>query len=135
MTESERRIQLLPKRPPGRGTRKARSFASEIERLRAEGYTCEAIREALAAAGVQVSKSTVQREAARTRSKSLATQASDLSVVRTAPPTSANAVDVAPPADFGVPASPPAPLRGKAIAQTFMQGRITNPLLRKETHK
>jgi hypothetical protein len=135
MTESERRMQLIPERPPGRGTRKARAFAAEIARLRAEGYTCEAIREALAAAGVQVSKSTVQREAARTRSKSQTPQASGLSVVRTAPPASVNAVDVAAPTDVGVPASLPAPLRGKAIAQTFMQGRITNPLLRKEPHK
>ena len=134
MTESQRRPQLIPARPPGRRTRKARAFAVEIERLRAEGYTCETIREALAAAGVQVSKSTVQREAARSKSKSQAPQTSGLPVVRPAPPASVNAFDAAP-AGAGLPTSPSVPLRGKAIAQTFMQGRITNPLLRKETAK
>jgi hypothetical protein len=40
-------------------------FAVDILRLRSQGYTFEAIREALAAAGVHVSNSTVQREVAR----------------------------------------------------------------------
>jgi spermidine synthase len=39
-------------------------------RLHAEGYTFEAIREALADAGVVVSNTTVQREVARLRSQS-----------------------------------------------------------------
>jgi hypothetical protein len=60
---AERR--LIPRRPPGRCNRKAGSFSAEIRRLRAEGYSLDVIREALAAAGVVVSTSTVQREAAR----------------------------------------------------------------------
>jgi hypothetical protein len=58
-------MQLTPRLPPGRKSRKALAYASEIRRLRAEGYTNEAIREALADAGVKVSRSTVHREASR----------------------------------------------------------------------
>lgn len=58
-------MNLVPVRPPGPNARKARAFAADIARLRAQGYTFEAIREALASAGVLVSNSTVQREAAR----------------------------------------------------------------------
>lgn len=57
-------MALTPRRPPGRLSRKARAYASDIRRLYAEGYTLEAIREALADEGVVVSKSTVQRELA-----------------------------------------------------------------------
>jgi len=60
-------FRLAPTRPPGRWHGKARAFAGEIGRLHAEGYTFEAIREALAEAGVVVSNSTVQREVARLR--------------------------------------------------------------------
>lgn len=57
-------MALTPRRPPGRLSRKARAYASDIRRLYAEGYTLDAIREALADEGVVVSKSTVQREIA-----------------------------------------------------------------------
>jgi hypothetical protein len=58
-------MQLIPRRPPGPIPRKASAFGAEIRRLRALGYTAEAIREALADAGVHVSNSTVQRYAKR----------------------------------------------------------------------
>lgn len=58
-------MQLLPDQPPGRSTRKALPFAAEIQRLHAMGYTLEAIREALCAVGVSVSRSTVHREVRR----------------------------------------------------------------------
>jgi hypothetical protein len=59
-------VQLVPRRPQGsKATRKALGFNAEIRRLRAEGYTFEAIREALEDAGVFVSRSTVMREACR----------------------------------------------------------------------
>jgi hypothetical protein len=51
--------------PPGRITRKTRDFEAEIVQLRAQGYTLEAIRQALAGAGVHVSINTVRREAIR----------------------------------------------------------------------
>lgn len=58
-------VRLLPNQPPGRCTRKALPFADEIRRLHAIGYTLEAIRQALSAAGVSVSRSTVHREVRR----------------------------------------------------------------------
>jgi len=58
-------LQLLPDQPPGRSTRKALPFAAEIRRLHAMGYTLKAIREALCAVGVSVSRSTVHREVRR----------------------------------------------------------------------
>lgn len=71
--------RLIPRRPPGRCNRKARTFSAEIRRLRAEGYSFEVIREALAEAGVVVSNSTVQREAARGTSPSESAPESDTS--------------------------------------------------------
>jgi len=58
-------VRLLPNQPPGRCTRKSLHFADEIRRLHALGYTLEAIRQALSAAGVSVSRSTVHREVRR----------------------------------------------------------------------
>lgn len=58
-------MKLTPSRPPGRATRKAGVYSLEIQRLRGDGYTFEAIRTALADAGIQVSLKTVQREASR----------------------------------------------------------------------
>ena len=58
-------MELKPSQPPGRATRKLRGLVSEIARLKGEGYTNAAIQEALAATGVNVGLSTVQREVAR----------------------------------------------------------------------
>ena len=63
-------MQLQPKRPPGRIDRKAGAFASEIVRLRAEGYTYEAIRGALADVGVALSACALRREMRRHLSRS-----------------------------------------------------------------
>lgn len=60
-------LRLEPEQPPGRSTRKALPFADEIHRLHAMGYTLKAIREALRAVGVSVSRSTVHREVRRSR--------------------------------------------------------------------
>lgn len=59
-------MKLDPVGPPT-GYRRARRYASQMLELRLQGYTFEAIREALADAGVNVSNSTVQREVARLR--------------------------------------------------------------------
>jgi hypothetical protein len=116
-------MKLLPKDPPGRTTRRARGYAADIGQLRAQGYTFEAIRQALDEAGVKVSKSTVQREMAR-----LASASSSSSVAVTEPSIPVSAPAAAP--------SPMAPsvvtdLRsGKEIAEAFAGTRITNPLFR-----
>jgi hypothetical protein len=58
-------MRLQPRNPPGNGKRKARRYANDIRKLRAEGHTYETIRLALLDAGVSVSLSTVIREANR----------------------------------------------------------------------
>ena len=58
-------MQLNPKQPPGRANRKALRYSADIHRLRAEGYSFEAIRQALLDVGISVSKATVIREASR----------------------------------------------------------------------
>jgi hypothetical protein len=60
-------FRLTPKHAPGRSSRKARAYAAEIARLHGLGYSLDAIREALADAGVSVSRTTVHREAVRLR--------------------------------------------------------------------
>lgn len=124
-------MKLAPKHPPGRSTRKARVFGAEIGQLRAQGYTFEAIREALAEAGVHVSKSTVQREVARHALPQPPVAAAGVATSGGRSPASRQAP---------APIEPPIPpestphrsdLRsGKDIAQAFVRDRITNPLIR-----
>jgi hypothetical protein len=116
-------MKLSPKDPPGRSTRRARGYAADIGQLRAQGYTFEAIREALAEPEVKVSKSTVRREMARLASTS---------------PTGSVAV-TEPSLPVSVPESVPSPVApsvvtdmrcGKEIAEAFAGTRIINPLFR-----
>jgi len=118
------RVRLNPKHPPGRVNRKARAFEPEIARLRAEGYTCEAIHAALADIGVEVSLSTVQREVARSmrRSSGIARGATSVSAA------DARAAIASPTRSSSVVAG--APRTGKEIAEAFVGKRYTNPLLR-----
>lgn len=58
-------MELHPKRQPGRTDRKAAVYASEIAQLRSAGYTYEAIREALADVGIELSTSALRREMRR----------------------------------------------------------------------
>jgi hypothetical protein len=115
-------MPLAPKHPPGRSTRKARAFEAEIGRLRAQGYTLEAIREALADIGVSVSRSTVQREAARHIRDSAGVHAATL--------LGSTSTTAALPVTPDDPPGPAEPSRGKLIAEAFIRGRITNPLIR-----
>lgn len=127
-------MKLDPKEPPGRSTRKARRFAAEISELRAHGYTFEAIRQALAQAGVQVSNATVQREAARTTR--LRSQAMPLAPCSRPDPVLQGA---APPnvAPAGTPHQRRPDTRAgldlrsaKEIAEAFTEAHISNPLVR-----
>ena len=118
------RMDLTPKLPPGRANRKALAFAADIHRLRAAGYSFEAIRVALLEAGVKVSRTTVKREAARRRAA--APSASQRLVAVPPVPLAAPGADdaVTPPASFiGDSRS------GKEIAEAFMKGRVSNPLM------
>ena len=122
-------MHLIPKHPPGRSNRKARAYAADIARLRTEGYTLEAIRSTLADAGLLVSLSTVQREAARPTRRALA--ADDRPVhhtpIQRAPQTS-------PPIN-ATPALGGGPRSAKEIAAEFMAKQITNPLVRHRSNQ
>lgn len=120
-------MTLEPKLPPGRANRKALRFAIDIRRLRQAGYTFSAIQRALLDAGVDVSLTTIKREAAR-------------KVDPTAPP---NAAPKWPhphaPEGPGTPQSPKplAPLptlprgaTGRELAEAFFNAHPCNPLLR-----
>lgn len=111
---------LNPSLPPGRLSRKALRYSTEIDRLRRLGYSLEGIRLALAEAGVQVSRSTVQREVARAE---------------------ATAERPRKPADVGTPvadrqadpqslAHPSDELSARDEAEAFVRRHIHNPLLR-----
>lgn len=121
-------MKLAPKDPPGRSTRRARGFAADIRLLRSQGYTFEAIREALAEAGVPVSKSTVQREMARQASRPPASPGG------VAEPTLL-ALDCRPAPSPAAPAFAPDQRSGKEIAEAFAKGRINNPLFRNRQMK
>jgi hypothetical protein len=104
-------IKLTPRRPPGHAGRKARGYAPELRRLREEGFTFEAIREALEDAGIRVSERTVRRECARA-----CTSMPTLPETPSVPPPSTN-----PSADVAMSMPPPGVPRGKGIAAEFMQ--------------
>ncbi|MDR7097439.1 hypothetical protein [Hydrogenophaga laconesensis] len=130
-------MKLIPIDPPGRSSRKARHFAQDMRELRAQGYTFEAIRTALAAVGVHVSNATVQREVARAATSRGVVPAVDSG------PRSGN--ELAAPASMASTAAPESTTvsslvledaietdtrSGKEIAEEFASSRITNPLAR-----
>lgn len=130
-------MKLLPIEPPGRITRKARQFEDEIARLYAQGYTLAAICRALAAAGVEVSITTVRREVKRQAVSMPAPLAARLASPVAAPPRSTSQ----PTAPAVLPAALAAPLlraglddppSGKDLAEAFALNRITNPFFRKK---
>lgn len=124
-------MKLTPRTAPGRSTRKARAYASEIVRLHAEGHSCEAIRLALLDIGVQVSGSTVQREvarhASRKRSFPARTSASFPAPMARSPP---RAAPPPPPTQPPSRTARPAGRHGRDIADEFFKDRIDNPLIR-----
>ena len=110
-------MRLRPKRPPGRVDRKAAAYASEIVQLRAEGYTYEAIREALTEFGIEVSEGTLRREVRR--------QQRNLHTLPSVRLPSQTPNDVTRPA--GAPSSMLA--TGREIAEAFFDAHPSNPLL------
>ena len=120
-------MKLVPTDPPGRSSRKARRFAQDMPALRAQGYTFEAIRRALAAVGVHVSNATVQREVARASKGLAAAQA-----VESGQGPRGEFPSAAP---LQTPAAPgittESDLRSaKEIAEAFTATQNTNPLFR-----
>lgn len=95
--------------------------------LRAQGYTFEAIRMALAAVGVHVSNATVQREVARAIKGPVAVQAVESGRGLTGELPSAGPVPAAPSPGITMETD----LRSaKEIAEAFTATQTTNPLFR-----
>lgn len=117
-------MHLQPRRERGRSDRKAAAYASEILRLRGEGFTFEAIREALIDIGVELSEATLRREVQRSQPTGDRSR-------RTAPPASCSAAPAAVPPTASVAApSASAGASGKEIAEAFFDAHPSNPLLR-----
>jgi len=126
-------VKLAPQIPPGRSNRKAREHTAEIARLRLAGYGCRAIREALAEAGVHVSKSTVHRELTKLPKGSWLSTAP---ATQHASPVAIQSVVTQPSPAQAAPSQLPAKRRsGKEVAEEFMKGQITNPLFRNRAGK
>jgi len=125
------RPPLVLRRPPGRSTRKASAYSAEIRQLQADGYSLDAIRDALAEAGVVVSKSTVHREARRKSSgrppPSFLSPTSATVLTTTPASTACSSADAGPPV-----AAPPQPQSGREVAAAFFSQHIANPLLQKD---
>jgi hypothetical protein len=128
-------MKLVPTDPPGRSSRKAKRFAQDMRELRAQGYTFEAIRMALAAVGVHVSNATVQREVARaSKASSVGQGLGSGARPDELPPALTHLRGSAPTSPTHAPQSPQVvsvqtDMRsGKEIAETFASSRITNPL-------
>lgn len=121
--------ELVPPDPPGRSTRKARGYSTEIRRLRAQGYTFEAIRIALASVGIEVSNRTVQREFSRPADATTQQPSSQGRENQQAP---SHTVSVATTDVVGQLPIPQASQRrsGKDIAEEFRRSQSTNPLIR-----
>jgi hypothetical protein len=132
-------MKLIPTDPPGRSSRKAKHFAQDMRELRAQGYTFEAIRMALAAVGVHVSNATVQREVARAAKSRGVVLAVDsgarpvdgLTVPAPMPSTATPETTTTPRPAPALDRSIETDMRsGKEIAEAFASSRITNPLAR-----
>ena len=118
-------MELQPKRPPGRTDRKAAAYASEIVRLRRGGYTYEAIREALAEVGIELSTSALRREVRRLRVRTSVVSAGPQAAVPT--PTA----PVSPPSSVLPPrVSAPVSSSSREVAEAFFNAHPSNPLLR-----
>jgi hypothetical protein len=125
-------VKLVPLQPPGRITRKARDFEADIVQLRAQGYTLNAIRQALAAAGVHVGITTVRREVLRRAAVPVTpAKANDGNAQGVVPSRSSH--DATPVATSSEGIGTLAPTHwgnGRDVAEAFTRHRITNPLIR-----
>lgn len=121
-------MQLHPKRQPGRADRKAAAYASEIVRLRRAGYTYEAIREAIAQVGIDLSTSALRREVRRLGGAFNGIPAESRPELRSAAANTPSTVSAhSPPAQ--IPAAAHAS-HGREIAEAFFTAHPSNPLVR-----
>ena len=133
-TPASLHVELRPKRPPGRADRKAAAYAAEIVRLRGAGYTYEAIREAMAEVGIELSTSALRREVRRLRGRCKPAPFDSPSTHRLAA-TNRAITPSTPAPDLPPQADSPAPIRGSRghdIAEAFFKSHPSNPLVQTE---
>lgn len=131
-TDRSEASPLIPKDSPGRRDRRARAFAAQIRELQARGYTLDAIRQALADAGVHVSRSTVHREATRP-TVAVAARAVGAPSLPTLPPDPGLApAPITPGPALRTSAGPAqqSPPSSKDLAAAYFEGHIANELIR-----
>jgi hypothetical protein len=124
-------MELHPSEPPGSRRRKLREAVGEIKRLRAEGYTIRAIHQALIDAGMQVSWSAVQREAARLTNAEKELR-SPTPPVPALPPEPAAEMDQS---EKGVGGADPLASARPEDLDTFFERHNANPLFNKRKGK
>ena len=127
-------MRLVPTQSPGRGTRKARDFGNEIVELRAQGYTLDAIRAALANAGIHVTVSTVWRETKRAKAPPSGTPGTQARLPSALPLQTTTQRSGATAAPIAAPVHPERP-DGRKQAELFMSKQITNPLIRSKEQR
>jgi hypothetical protein len=116
-------VKLQPKRPPGRADRKGAAYASEIVQLRVAGYTYEAIREAFAELGIELTESTLRREVRRQQKRVDGTMPDLRS------PSPASHDPALPEAQTLTAAPPPSnAATGREVAEAFFNAHPSNPL-------
>jgi hypothetical protein len=121
-------VQLQPKRPPGRVDRKAGAYATEILRMRAEGYTYAAILEALEDVGITTTETSLRREVRRPQKHS---RVKDVFHPRAPDPLPRPTVTSDAGACGPQPATAAGP-RGRRVAEAFFEAHPSNPLFRPE---
>jgi hypothetical protein len=118
-------MTLEPKLPPGRANRKALRYSADIRRLRTAGYTFSAIRRALLDAGVEVSLTTIKREAARQGPDSMLARRIETEQPVPSAPVATAVVPVAS-------SSPTHGASGREVAEAFFNAHPSNPLLQNQ---
>jgi hypothetical protein len=121
---------LTPLRSPATPKRKALAYAGEIRRLVLEGYTIDAIHEALRDAGVEVSWSSVQRETARVKLDSQGSAATRDTATSQDSPATLTGARAAPSTPDSAPTKVVTAASSTASADVEPSPPLTSPLLR-----
>ena len=117
-------MTLAPKLPPGRANRKALQFVVDIHRLRDAGYTFSAIQVALLDAGINVSLTTIKREASQSETSHMPSQPLGVAQRPLTPPVvMAACPDATKPRPSALPGA-----SGREVAEAFFATHPSNPL-------
>jgi len=131
-------MTLAPKLPPGRANRRALQYAADIRRLRQAGYPFSAIRLALLDVGLNVSLSTVKREASRRDARAPYSPQAAPAAQRSGQTAALMSDERGAFPDSSLAPAPTAQTTShrstaREMAQAFCDGIVTNPLFRRKT--